>query len=579
MDNDALPALNGDAPCAAVSGDAPSAAVSGDTPSAAVSGDELMRHTREFARRQKLSGTPEELESFRYLEAEMRGLGFRTRLLGHEAYISLPGRASVLIDGRPLKAITQSFSRPSPPGGLKAPLVDLGEGSPADFAGRDLRGRILLVEGIASPAIAARAKAAGAAGQLHISPQEHLHEMCISPVWGNPGASTLAELPETVVCTIAQSEGAGLRARLAAGEAPEVVLEAEVDTGWRETPLLEAEMDAPAGPEAPFILFSGHHDTWYFGVMDNGTANATMIEAARVLAAHRGAWRRGLRLCFWSGHSHGRYSGSAWYADTRFDDLARRCAAHVNVDSTGGIGATDMTHAGTTPELAPLAARAIAAETGQRHAGNRPGRNGDQSFWGIGIPSMFCGVSSQVPGTETFGPSRMRNPLGWWWHTPEDTIDKIDEAFLLRDTRVYVRTLWHLLTDARLPMEPLAAVAALAAELGGLPERVRAAEPVAALIARAEALAVRPLPETLPDAALIAASRPLVLLNMTLGDRFVHDPALPLPAWPVLAPLRAWGLAAPGSEAARFAAVDARRACNRLGAALDEVARALGCGC
>ena len=37
--------------------------------SAAVSGKELMRHCAEFAKRVKLSGTPEELESFRYLKS------------------------------------------------------------------------------------------------------------------------------------------------------------------------------------------------------------------------------------------------------------------------------------------------------------------------------------------------------------------------------------------------------------------------------------------------------------------------------------------------------------------------------
>ena len=61
------------------------------------------------------------------------------------------------------------------------------------------------------------------------------------------------------------------------GEAPAVTLFAEVDTGWRKTPILVAELPAdPAATDEPFILFSGHHDTWYHGVMDNGTANITM---------------------------------------------------------------------------------------------------------------------------------------------------------------------------------------------------------------------------------------------------------------------------------------------------------------
>ncbi|GAV36565.1 peptidase family M28 [Roseomonas sp. TAS13] len=262
----------------------------------AVSGGELMRHVHEFARRVKLSGTPEERESFGCLKAQLDAIGYRTRLLMHDAYTSLPGKAQVETVNETLRATTHSFSRPSPPDGLRAALLDMGEGSEADFAGQDASGRIVLVEGIASPAVAARASAAGALGQIHVSPQEQLHEMCISPVWGSPSVTTLATLPSTAVCTVSQSDGTQLRRRLMAGEALDIALRAEVDTGWRKTPLLEAELDGQRGAAALFVLFSGHHDTWYQGVMDNGAANATMLEAARVLAEHADAWQRGLRI-------------------------------------------------------------------------------------------------------------------------------------------------------------------------------------------------------------------------------------------------------------------------------------------
>ena len=36
-------------------------------------------------------------------------------------------------------------------------------------------------------------------------------------------------------------------------------------------------------------------------------------------------------------NSAARYSGSAWYADEHWRELERRCAAHVNVDLTGGM--------------------------------------------------------------------------------------------------------------------------------------------------------------------------------------------------------------------------------------------------
>src|SRR5262249_60325020 len=99
------------------------------------------------------------------------------------------------------------------------------------------------------------------------------------------------------------ADGAALRDRLKTGRAPKVILHAEVDTGWRKTPILTGDIDGPAGDDGPFVLLSGHHDTWYYGVMDNGAANATMLEAARLMAARRTEWRRGPRGRFWCGHT------------------------------------------------------------------------------------------------------------------------------------------------------------------------------------------------------------------------------------------------------------------------------------
>ena len=532
----------------------------------AVDGNRLMAHCAQFARYVKLSGTPEELTSLGYIRDQLSTFGFRTSLLMHPAYISLPGPARVEVDGTDLVAITHSFSRASPPGGLVGKLIYVGHGTDLDFARDDLAGSIVLVEGIANPAVAVRAAKVGAAGQLHISPHEHLHEMCISPVWGSPGTETLADLPQTVACTISNIDGQTLRARLDTGEAPRIVLHASVDTGWRPTPILVAELDGPA-PDGPFVLFSGHHDTWYFGVMDNGGANATMIEAARVLAQHQALWRRGLRLCFWSGHSHGRYSGSSWYADNNWDELDRRCAVHVNIDSTGAIGAEIMTESGTASELAALAAEMVRAETNAEHEGRRLSRSSDMSFWGIGVPSIFGSLSHQPPA-----PVAMRQPLGWWWHTPHDLLDKIDQINLTRDTRVFVRTLWRLLCDPVLPLDYAAHADALLAELSAIDVALDGRMSLAPLIEATHALR-NAAAGAKSDQALMAASRALVPMDYTTGDRFRHDPALPQQAWPVLQPIRA--LAETDGDAAAHAAVDALRARNRVQHALRQATRAL----
>ena len=533
-----------------------------------VSGDRLMADCAGFARYQKLSGTAPERASLGNVQAALDAAGFRTALLMHDAYISLPGAASVVVDGTAVTAITHSFSRPSPAGGLAAPVVDLGAGTDADFARPGVRGAIVLVDGIASPAVAARAARAGAAGQLHVSPHEHLHEMCISPVWGSPSAETVGDLPQTVTCTISLADGTALRGRLARGETPHVALHAEVDTGWRETPVLQADMDGP-DPDGPFILFSGHHDTWYYGVMDNGSANATMLEAARLLAteAERVAARpapvllvRALaRPLFRVELVRGLALGGTGAALRRARQRGqhRRHRRHP-ADGNGGAGGAEG--AGGRD--------AIRAETNQELLGKRPNRNSDMSFWGVGIPSMFGSLSHQPPA-----PVAMRNALGWWWHTPHDLLDKVDEANLVRDTRVFVRTLWRLLTEGVLPLDIAAQAAALREELQAVEASLDGRLSLEPLLSAAAPLAdAAKAPAT--DARLMRAARALVPADYTGGDRFAHDPALPMPAWPVLDPIRALARA-PGGDAMRFARVGALRARNRLQHALVEAVRAL----
>ncbi|HWT08697.1 MAG TPA: hypothetical protein VN329_06000 [Roseomonas sp.] len=103
-----------------------------DTLTADVSGPAMMANLREIARWVKLSGTAEEREALGFIEARMKDYGFRTEVIPHDAFISLPGKASVLVDGRPVTAITQSFSQSSPPGGLSGVPVYIGQGSEAD---------------------------------------------------------------------------------------------------------------------------------------------------------------------------------------------------------------------------------------------------------------------------------------------------------------------------------------------------------------------------------------------------------------------------------------------------------------
>ena len=238
------------------------------------------------------------------------------------------------------------------------------------------------------PAVAHAAYQAGAAGMICVNPAG-LHEMIISPVWGTPTPETAPYLPQLVAVSVRKEDGEALKAMVARGPVT-VRLQTEVETGWRPIPTLTAEI--PGTMEDRFVLLSGHVDSWHYGAMDNASANATMLEVGRIFSEHRGELRRGLRLAFWSGHSHARYGASAWYADNFWADLHDHCVCHVNAESTGGMGADNLAtrglHGGDVAASRPGPIRDV---PGRNCRYRRLARNGDQSFEGVGIPSALAG--------------------------------------------------------------------------------------------------------------------------------------------------------------------------------------------
>ena len=527
----------------------------------AVSAAKLMSYTREVSRWVRLSGSDEERLAFDYLESTLNGFGLAVRRYQHDALVSWPGNASVEVTGaapRRVECITHSFAASTPPGGLEGEVVDAGGGT----FGPAVRGKLVLVDGLAMPTRARAAEEAGARGVIFINPPE-LHEMIISTVWGSPTPENVAALPKLVAVSVRRPDGEALRAQVRGGDL-RVRLQAAVDTRWRKTPVLVADLQGREEPDR-FVLFSGHVDSWHYGAMDNGSANAVMVEMARIFSKKQKRLRRGIRFAFWSGHSHGRYSGSTWYADTHWDDLYRHAVLHLNVDSAGGQGATVLSEAQTMAETWALAARCIKEVSGQDLQRRRISRMGDQSFWGIGLPSMFIDVSAQPAGESAAGAAlasltggaARHGGLGWWWHTTEDTVDKIDKANLQRDAQVYALALWRWCTAPILPLDYRDTAAELRDALRGIQEAAGDAfdmKPPLDAVDRFAAAAARFTEAAgrvggggrgrgsrkhreaagAVNAALMRIGRALIPINYTAAGPFDHDPAVPVPPIPVL---------------------------------------------
>lgn len=534
---------------------------------------QLLAHLPHFSTTVRSSGSEAEAAAFAYAESVLAGYGYKTRLLKHDAFISLPGEATLKAGDLDIPCITHAMAAPT--AALSGRLQYLTDRE------SEVNGNIALMDGLAEPGIVRSLVQRGAIGAVFIN-GEHTHEMILSPVWGSPDAGSLVELPGIPVVSVT-SEWAG-KLREVAASGGEVRLATQVDTGWRRIPLLEATLEAPDG-DGSLILFSGHIDAWHLGAMDNGGANCTMLEVARVMAGRRSELKRSLRLLFWSGHSHGRYAGSAWYADEQFEELSDRALLHVNIDSVGGDGADVLSVAPSMTEAFSLVSEAIAAETGQGYEGRRMERSGDQSFFGHGVSSVFVSLSEQPPATgvaadgfaKLFGGGGRSGGLGWWWHTTEDTADKLDPTRLERDARVYLRVIHRACTAVHVPLEYSRTAREILLQLEQWRELAGADLDLGVAVARARELSLilEEFEAGLSDSAeaswpvLKAMARILVPLNYVAGSVYSHDPALPQPAVPALAGIQK--LAATTDEAERkHLLVGLRRERNRVVGALRE---------
>ena len=559
-----------------------------------VSADRLMEYDRTIAQWVRLSGSEEERKAFDYVESLAHDWGLSVERYAPVCLVSLPGPATLtLLDGgEQPRCITHSFSTVTGPAGEEAEVVYLGAGMEADYAGKDVRGKFVLTEGLAGPPKVAPSERHGAAGVISISGPE-IHEMIVSPVWGSPTPETVDRLPSIPHVSIDRASGDLLKERLGRGTL-RARITTEVDTGWRPLPVLVATI-APRTPADAFVLFSGHIDSWHYGAMDNGSANATQLEVARILAGHRDLLRREVRFAFWSGHSHARYGSSAWFADEFWQELHDHCVAHVNIDGPGAINATVLTEAPTMAETHGFARELIEYLSDQELEYRRIGRMGDQSFWGVGLPALFCTLSTQGAaesgsGLDTsaiVGGARRRGGSAWWWHTPDDTVDKIDPANLARDARILLATVYRLATDPVLPFDQTAAVDEVLSALSDIAGRAGDAFDLSGVIAEADGLrdaAARlrtrcqePASEAqarVLNEAIMAVSRELIPVNYTESGPFEQDLALPGQPVPGLRPAARLATLPAGSDERHLLEVKLRRERNRVRAALLAARRA-----
>jgi hypothetical protein len=157
----------------------------------------------------------------------------------------------------------------------------------------------------------------------------------------------------------------------------------------------------------------------------------------------------------WPAHEQGIMEGSTWFVDTMWDMLDRDCLMYVNLDEMGKRG-TSAIEAHCSPEAAALAAAAARDALGLEGLPIRDlHKSGDQSFFGIGVPSLWIRSKPDAATLEAWHGA----DSGWWWHTRSDTLDKLDAGVQQRELLAAAAAVWRLSTSPVLPFRfaPVAA--------------------------------------------------------------------------------------------------------------------------
>ena len=217
---------------------------------------------------------------------------------------------------------------------VETELIDVGDGTKeTDYAGKDVRGKIVLADGVLGRVQELAVVAHGAAGIVSDMPNQTTAWSGLDPTiirWGH----LEARAPSGFAFMVSRQTAEALRARLRGGEA--IVLNAHVKAtvGSGHWTVVTATIPG-TDPAAGEIVYSCHLDHERPGANDNGSGCVTILESARVLgrlidSGQLARPKRTLRFT-WGPEIEGTMAFLASHPE-----IKRRLRANIHMDMVGG---------------------------------------------------------------------------------------------------------------------------------------------------------------------------------------------------------------------------------------------------
>lgn len=428
---------------------------------AALSIDNVKRHVEHIVNQipSRLAGSENGRCMAEYSCESLRSVGADANMISFSGLVSFPHEAQCRVIEPAeiaIQANTLGHSINTLEEGLTGEVVYVGPGAFEHYQGKNVAGKIILTELSYSPARQEKQRIAalkGATGAMMMNwgyPDGTVLPFgSVKPVWGNPTLDNYrAEMPAIPCIGISRAAGLKLKELCEKNPSVRVWLRTHVENEWRQIQNTIGEISAPTGED--FVVVGGHQDSWYGPqATDNAAGNACIIELARVFAQQRRNLRRGVVFGFWMGHETGTMIGSSTFVDRNWERLRQHQIAYIQIDQPGIVG-TRIWEVRSNAEL-----KRFHQAVEKRVLGDIPSewrravKSGDASFLGLGVPMLY--------GAGRFTPEELKASahasLGWWHHSIENTIDKLDWPWLNQHLRVYASWLWELCTAPILPFE------------------------------------------------------------------------------------------------------------------------------
>ena len=300
----------------------------------------------------RIQGTSADLENAEWVAARFKAIGLEVRTQPFDLPAQWMPRSwdvTATSGGRSAKLTTaQPGSRTAGiQGTLNLDVVYVGLGNAADFAGRDVRGKAVLIYSIPEPGVwsnsassggaVARAQAAGAAAALVVIrlPGNIRTQFSVGGRGAPPAAAAGAAAPTPMPgFTMGFQDGETLREMIEAAPAGQPVkLSVRLDVQMVDGLKTYNVWGVLPGATDEKILVVAHRDGYFEAAGDNASGMATMVGLAEYFAKiPRAERRRTIEFIGTTGH-HGTAQGVRWIADNATTALAKT-ALIINAEHT-----------------------------------------------------------------------------------------------------------------------------------------------------------------------------------------------------------------------------------------------------